>query len=118
MTTLEVSLESTSISLLFAPDPAATTVSTNFTATLTYGEPVSIGLSGKSITFNFGDGTGNFTSSTLSNGVASLLHTYSADGTYSASATFQGELLHMPCIWCNLQVQACCISALAFVCNA
>ena len=97
MTTLEVSLESTRISLLFDPDPAATTVSTNFTATLTYGEPVSIGLSGKSITFNFGDGTGNFTSNTLSNGVASLLHTYSADGTYSASATFEGEMLQMLC---------------------
>ena len=82
--------ESTKLLIAFTPDPTTVGVSTPFYVTLNSGGPGYPAIDGEDIILNFGDGTGNFTSSTNSNGIATFMHTYATLGTYSAIGIFAG----------------------------
>ena len=88
--TLEVVSESTNLAILYTPDPASSGISTDFFVILTSGGPNSPGVGGKDVILSFGDGTGNFTSSTNSSGVADFTHTYATVGTYASFGIFTG----------------------------
>ena len=82
--------ESTNLAILFTPDPTFTLGDTTFYVTLTSGGPAYPGIVGRSIVLSFGDGTGNFSSSTNNSGIATFLHTYLSTGTYTSFGIFAG----------------------------
>ena len=91
--TLGVVGESTDLLIAFTPDPALEGVSTPFYVTLNSGGPGNPAINGEDVILNFGDGTGNFTSSTNSNGIATFTHTYATTGTFPAVGIFAGALV-------------------------
>ena len=82
--------ESTNLAIVYTPDPTFTIGDTTFYVTLTSGGPGYPAINGRSIILSFGDGTGNFTSDTNSSGIATFLHTYLSDGTYTSVGIFAG----------------------------
>ena len=82
--------ESTDLAILFTPDPAYNLGDTTFYVTLTSGGPGYPGIIGRNVILSFGDGTGNFTSSTNSSGIATFLHDYVSTGTYTPIGIFAG----------------------------
>ena len=98
--------ESTDLTILYTPDPAINLGDTTFYVTLTSGGPGYPGVVGRNVILSFGDGTGNFTSSTNSSGIATFLHDYASDGTFTSIGIFAGAhstKLHAnptPYAWC------------------
>ena len=97
-----VAAESTDLAILFYPDPALYLGDTTFYVTLTSGGPGYPGIVGRNVILSFGDGTGNFTSSTNSSGIATFLHDYASTGTFASIGIFAGAQsthIHVPFAW-------------------